>query len=96
MTCFNVGIPSLQGVPVGYVIAEDGDEIDNKKLRYTFVDAEPEEALEVFTIQDDVDTNRGIVTVGKDLTDKWGVYRLTVLVSGDFRRKAEDSLCLVS
>ncbi|PNF25389.1 hypothetical protein B7P43_G09776 [Cryptotermes secundus] len=69
-----------QGFPVGYVRAEDADVTDDKKLRYTFIVAEPEEGLELFAIKDDVDTNRGVITVAKDLTDKWGEYRLTVMV----------------
>lgn len=75
-----------QGVHAGFVVAQDADVIDDKKLRYTIVHAEPEEGIELFTIEDDVDTNRGIITVGKDLTDQWGVYRLTVMVrdSGNF------------
>jgi hypothetical protein len=71
----------FQGVHVGYIIAEDADVVDVKQLRYSFVDAEPKKALELFAIQDDVDTNRGIITVGGDLTDGWGLYRLTVMVS---------------
>jgi hypothetical protein len=69
------------------VRAEDADVTDAKKLRYSLVDAEPKEGMELFTIKDDVDTNRGLITVGKDLTDKWGEYRLTVMVSGSFKRK---------
>jgi hypothetical protein len=69
------------------VRAQDADVTDDKKLRYTFVDAEPEEGIKLFTITDEVDTNRGIITVAEDLTDKWGVYRLNVMVSGYFKRK---------
>jgi hypothetical protein len=69
------------------VRAEDADVTDDKKLRYTFVDAEPEDAIQLFAIKDDVDTNRGMITVAKDLTDMWGEYRLTVMVSGCFKRK---------
>jgi hypothetical protein len=69
------------------VTAEDADATDNKKLRYTLVHAEPEAGIELFTIEDDVDANRGTITVGGDLTDKWGVYRLTVMVSDDSKRK---------
>jgi hypothetical protein len=80
---FNLGVSRFQGVHVGYIIAEDADMVDVRQLRYSLVDAEPHEALELFAIQDDVDTNRGIVTVGGDLTDRWGLYRLTVMVSED-------------
>jgi hypothetical protein len=75
------------------VIAEDADVVDDKKLKYTFVDAEPKDALELFTIEDDVDTNSGRITVGKSLIDKWGVYRLTVMVSIGFEREAYANLC---
>jgi hypothetical protein len=74
------------------VVATDADVTDDKKLRYTFVHAEPENGIELFTIEDDVDTNRGIITVGKALTDNWAVYRLTVMVSGGFKRK-DKSIC---
>jgi hypothetical protein len=77
------------------VTAEDKDSGENKRLSYSFIDAEPEEGRELFTIQDDVDANRGTITVGKDLTDKWGTYRLTVMVSGGFKRKAYFNSCII-
>ncbi|XP_021930459.1 protocadherin Fat 4-like isoform X2 [Zootermopsis nevadensis] len=69
-----------QGVFIGYVTADDADSGENAKLTYTLTDVEPPKGWDLFTIQDDVATNTGTITVKKDLLNEWGSYLLTVMV----------------
>jgi hypothetical protein len=73
----------LQGVPLGYVTANDADEDGNAKLVFAITHVEPEKGKELFSIQD-IQQNRVAITVKKDLRNEWGSYRLTITVSRGF------------
>jgi hypothetical protein len=71
----------FQGVLVGHVTAKDADEGGKAALTYSFIKVEPEKGRELFNIEDEHATIRGKITVKKDLTNEWGEYRVTVMVS---------------
>jgi hypothetical protein len=54
-------------------------------LTFSFVDSNPKEGQELFSIIK-VDRLRAAVKVKNDLLDKWGEYKLTMMVSADFGR----------